>query len=180
VEKIVKIRAQIRGFLAFSRPFTLHFAAVGIAIALGAGVGLVKAMGAPPKLANVDRWALPQWKPFQAAAARQELATSAVFTQDPAKRKADLAAAAAAAALASAAAWRFTGTVQEGDHQIALIEVDKGMHIRRILPGDELPGGAKVTAVHVGELDYTDSAGERVLHLFGDKKDSPVNSHKNQ
>jgi len=167
VEAIVKIRERLR-------PFIVHLVAMAIAVAIGVSVGLLKVTSAPPKLSNVDRWSLPQWAPFLAGPTKAELAGSAIFTPDPAKKRADQ------MAEVAVPAWRFTGTVREGDRQIALIEIDKGMHIRRILPGDELPGGAKVTSVHVGELDYTDSSGAQVLKLFSsDAKPAAAATHKN-
>ncbi|TAK99893.1 MAG: hypothetical protein EPO08_15220 [Rhodospirillaceae bacterium] len=167
METITKIREQLR-------PFTPHLLAMVVAIALGMSVGLMKVTGAPPPLSNADRWTLPRWAPFVAGSIRQELATSAIFTLDPSKKRADQ------PVEVVVPAWRFTGTVREGDRQIALIEVDKGMHIRRILPGDELPGGAKVTAVRVGELVYTDSTGDQVLKLFSsDAKLPAAATHKN-
>jgi hypothetical protein len=73
------------------------------------------------------------------------------------------------------APWRFTGTVRQGSQQAALIEVDNGQHLRRIVPGEALPDGNKVTAVRVGELTYTDGTGEQTLKLFSGAKPPPAN-----
>jgi hypothetical protein len=169
--------AKIREWLSQQRerlwPFRVHLLVLVCAVLLGVGVGLIKASRTPAKALVADRWTLPRWTPPQVDPARQELLSAPIFTQDPAKKQAEEAAAAAAAI----PPWRFTGTVLEGHQQVALIEVDKGRHIRRLAPGDELPGGAKVTSVKSGELTYTDSAGEQVLKLFSPEGRSGTESN---
>jgi hypothetical protein len=148
------------------QPFRAHMMAIGVALIIGMIAGVIKASTAPAKPANVDRWAMPQWAPYQAAATRQEMSGSVIFTPDANKKKANVAEAPVVPT------WRFTGTFRKGSQQIALIETGKDKHILRVLPGDELPGGGKVTAVRIGELAYTDSAGEQVLKLFDSDKSS--------
>jgi hypothetical protein len=141
-------------------PFRFHILVAGGAVLLGVSVGMFKLSREPAKALVADRWDFPHWSPYQAGTVRTEMTATPIFVQDPAKKKAEQ------DAQAAVPAWRFTGTVQEGHKQIALIEVDKGRHIRRLLPGDELPGGAKITSVVSGQLTYTDGSGEQVLKLF--------------
>jgi hypothetical protein len=162
VDAVTKILNGLSDFRVRVEPFKFHILALAAAIGLGVFVGLIKVNRVPPKSPDADRWNLPKWAPFQAAPSREAMGKDPMFAQDPAKKKAT----AEAVAAAAAPAWRFTGTMADGNNQIALIEVDKGRRVKRIAPGDELPGGAKVTAVRVGTLVYTDSAGEQVLKLF--------------
>lgn len=143
-----------------AQPYRSHLLAVGIALAIGMAAGILKASTAPSKPANADRWVMPQWAPYQAASTKQEMAADVIFTPDTNKKKANV------ADVPVVPTWRFTGTFRKGNQQIALIETGKDKHILRVTSGDELPGGAKVTAVRIGELAYTDSAGEQVLKLF--------------
>jgi hypothetical protein len=150
------------------QPFKAHLLALGAAITLGVIVGIVKASTAPSRPVTVDRWNMPQWAPYQAASTLKEISAGTVFTPDANKKKN------VAADVPVAPAWRFTGTFRKGGQQIALIETGKDKHILRVTSGDELPGGAKVTAVRIGELAYTNSAGEQILKLFESDKSSPA------
>ena len=173
MDAINKIKNEVLlPFLDRLRPFRYHLMAIGIVFGFGTIVGGIKASIEPSRLAAVDAWTMPQWAPFQAEPVVQGLAGVNVFTLDAAKKKPETTADAAPA-------WRFMGTMRKGDQQVALIEVDKGQRVRRILPGDELPGGAKVTAVRLGELVYADSAGEQTLRLYPVEKRAPDSGRKN-
>jgi hypothetical protein len=161
VDVITRLRGVWPDWRERLEPFKFHLMALIGAIGLGMMIGFIKVTRPPAKTADVDRWHLQTWKAFQAAGIRQELSGHALFLQDPNRKKLDVLATAP-----TTPSWRFTGTVREGGRQIALIEVDKDKRVRRIAPGDELPGGAKVTAVKVDTLVYADSSGEQELKLF--------------
>jgi hypothetical protein len=164
MDKILKFKNEVLlPLLDRLRPYRYHLIAIGIAFGIGAVVGVVKASIAPSRFAAVDGWTMPQWTPFKAEPVAQKLAQTSIFTMDASKKKPQ-------ATVETAPAWRFTGTMRAGGQEVALIEIDKGQHVRRLLPGDELPGGAKVTAVHIGELVFADSTGEQTLRLYPDEK----------
>jgi hypothetical protein len=162
VDVITRLRGVWPDWRERLEPFKFHLMALIGAVGLGMMIGFIKVTRPPAKTADVDRWHLQTWTAFHAAPLRQELSGHTLFMQDPNKKKLD----ALAATTPQAPSWRFTGTVREGTRQIALIEVDKDKRVRRIAPGDELPGGAKVTAVKVDTLVYSDSSGEQELKLF--------------
>ena len=151
---ITDIRARIE-------PFKMHLLAVAVMGLVGIAVGVWKATNEPDDVQRADRWFLPQWSPFKADALRREFSANHIFTPDPNRKAEDK-----VDVEQAVAPWRFMGTMLEGEKRVALIQVEKERGVRRILPGDKLPGGAEVTAVRTGDLVFREEAGEKIVSLF--------------
>jgi hypothetical protein len=155
---------NIRKIAELLRPYTRHLAALGMAIVLGVGVGLLTATAKPPVTDTVDRWPLPQWSPYKAGPKRAEVKKLAPWIQD-ASKKAEEEVVAVVGPL-----WRFIGTVQEGSVRRAVIELEQGKRLQRLAAGEDLPNGAVVRAVGAAELTYVENEIEKTLKLFGADK----------
>lgn len=165
------MRREIRLAIQLLSPFRWHFAAVGIAVLLGVGIGLVRVSTAVPKVGITDRWPLPQWVAYKAAP-RQDSVRLLAWLDDPSKPKE------VEAAKPAGPPWRFIGTVRNGKTSIAVIEVDQGKRVQRMSTGENLPDGGEIIKVGVGELTYAQDGQEKTLKLFNVEKPITNNQKK--
>jgi len=156
------------------RPYHPHLAALGVAFLLGLTVAAFKLSTEPEALDVADRWPFPQWKPYNAGAQRDMLASASLWAEDPSKTKP------VAEVKPDGPPWRFIGTFQEGQSRLAVIEIDQGKRIQRMEPGQPLPNGAIITRIEPTILTYDEDGLEKALRLFAPmKSESTAGTGKN-
>jgi Tfp pilus assembly protein PilP len=160
-DKVLAAVARARIWLA---PYARQLAALAAIAIIGLLAGLRQVLAPIPADLTQDRWALPAWQPYRAGALRDEVLAAEIWTETPGQKKA-----AQPQAQVQVPLWRFVGTVEAGAERLALVEID-GTRLQRIGVGQELPNGARIQAVGVGELTYAESGSDHVLKLFDVQK----------
>ena len=139
-------------------PYRAHLAATVAALALGATVAGLRIAAMPAKSDVQDRWTLPVWTPYKAAN-RADVIANSLWGEDADRApKAD-------AEKKEVPPWRFIGTIQDGRTLLAVIEIE-GKRIARMKSGEDLPNGAKITAVVDGRLSYDEGGVAHTIKLF--------------